>query len=211
VAFLVAMPMLAGLWILRYIKTHPRSMVGPLAGAMSFMGMAAIGGLIFSWKRLYNIVFGGGDSAGSDMSRLEQFRQGLPHIESNPITGHGLGRGGELVGYVTSSGHLSIDSYVLSLLVETGVTGLVLYFGMILGGVFVAVKIYLSDRDERAEIAGPLACSMLAYGIYRLVLSQRENQTLFFILLALTFIVAQASARRLAAKMPPKKEVGNFA
>ena len=202
VAFLVAMPMLAGLWIVRYTITHPRSMVGPMMVVLTFMGLVATGGVIFSWKRLHNIVLGGGDTVGSDLSRMEQFRLAWPHILQNPVTGHGLGRGGQIVGYVTSSGNLSIDSYVLSLLVETGVPGLLFFYGMIIGAAIIAIRIYLKDTDARAEVSGPLACSIVAYGVYRLVLSQHENQTLFFIFLALTFIVAQASARRLAAKKP---------
>lgn len=199
-AFLVSVPILMGLWVVRYSLIHPRSMVGPLFACVSGMGIAALFALILTWKKLHNIVFGGGDAASSDDARFEQWKLGWPHIYENPITGHGVGIGGEIVNWHAPGGGLSIDSFALNLVVETGVPGLIFYFGMVLISAGILIRIYLKDRDPGAEISAAVACSTIAYGIYRLVLSQRENQTIFFIFLALTFVIAQGSAERSARK-----------
>ncbi|WP_294541055.1 O-antigen ligase family protein [uncultured Rhodoblastus sp.] len=200
VAFLISVPLLLGLWVVRYSALNPRSVVGPLFATASAMCIAALFALILTWRRLHNIVLGGGDTASSDDSRNIQWQLGWPHILSNPITGHGIGRAAETVNYHTPAGAMSIDSYVLSVVVETGVPGLLLYFGMIFVAAAMLIRIYLRDKDPAAEISAPVACSLIAYGVYRLVLSQRENQTLFFILLGITFVIAESSAKRMAKK-----------
>jgi O-antigen ligase len=164
------------------------------------MGVAALFALVLTWKKLHNIVLGGGDAAASDDSRHEQWALGWPHIYANPLTGHGIGTGGQVVNWHGPNGALSIDTYALNLLVETGVPGFVFYFGMILVGAGLMIRIYLRDRDRGAEIGAAIASSLIAYGVYRLVLSQRENQTLFFIFLGIVFVVAQESAKRLTKK-----------
>ncbi len=201
VAFLVSMPLLLGLWVTRYVVSHPRSILAPTLALVSAMGVAMFLGLVFLWQRLYNIVFGGGDSAGSDSSRSEQWAMGLPHFYKNPIFGYGLGEGGNVVGWHSGGGFLSIDSFALNLLIETGAPGLIFYSGMIIIAMFIAIRIYLTDKDPGAEIGAPIASSILAYGIYRLVLSEHENQTLFYAFLALSFIVANASSAKRLSKM----------
>jgi O-antigen ligase len=200
VAFLVSAPLLLGLWVVRYSAANPRSVVAPLFATLAAMGISALFALILASKRLRNIVLGGGDAAASDDSRHEQWQLGWPHIFANPITGHGIGTSAETVNYHTPGGALSIDSFALSALIETGVPGFVFYFGMILVAAGLLIRVYLKDKDPAAEISAPVACSLIAYGVYRLVLSQRENQTLFFILLGVSFVIVEASARRMAEK-----------
>jgi hypothetical protein len=200
IAFVISAPLFLGLWVVRYAYTHPRSVLGAVFATVAGMGIASVFALILTWKKLSNIVLGGGDAASSDQSRHEQWALGIPHILANPITGHGFGTAGEVVNWHAPGGGLSIDSYALNLLVETGVPGFVLYFGMVLVAAGVLIRVYLKDRDPAAEIGAPIACSLIAYGIYRLVLSQRENQTLAFILLAAALVVAQESAKRLSKK-----------
>jgi hypothetical protein len=95
-----------------------------------------------------------------------------------PVTGHGFVQGGSVI-------NSSIDSYVISLLVETGVPGLVFFTGMLLLPIWHGLKNYLSDMSESGAAAGALACSFIAFTTDRLVLSQRENHMLIFSLLAI--------------------------
>ena len=132
-------------------------------------------------------------------ARFDQWRLAWPHILDNPITGHGVGNAAVLVGY-TPGGFLTLDSYVLTLLVETGIPGLLFFAGIILFAMWACARIYLRDLDKRAALGGPLACSFLAFGVYRLALSQRENQTLFFLLVGLTFIFVKLASERAGPK-----------
>jgi hypothetical protein len=199
---LVAAPMMVGLWTIRFTSKNPFSMVGPIAVAVAGLGAAATGALVFAWPKLNKMVVGGGAAQSSTESRYEQGRLAWEQVRTNPIFGHGLARAGDVIGFFNPGGGSSVDSSVFTFAVETGVPGLLFYFGMILIPTYILARIYLTDKSPRAEIAAPLACSFVAYGIYRLFLSQIENQTLFFIFLALTFVIANASRVRLAANRP---------
>jgi O-Antigen ligase len=206
--FLIAMPLLIGLWTIRFTRQNPFSMAGPLAIALTGVGSAAMTALVLLWPKLRNIVIGGGDAASSTDSRFQQATLALVQIKLNPFTGHGLGLGGATIGWFSPGGQASIDSYLLAIVVETGIPGALCFFGMIVVAGVVMAKVYLTDDDPAAAVAGPLACTFLAYGVYRLFLAELDNQTLFFILLAMTFNVAQASSRRLAEKRRPELKSG---
>ena len=55
--------------------------------------------------------------------------------------------------------------------------------------IWYGLRSYLSDRSQSGAAAGALACSFIAFAVYRLVLSQRENHMLFFSLLAIMIVL----------------------
>jgi O-antigen ligase len=200
-AFLVSMPVMAVIWTVRYSMLNPRSLVGAIMLAVFSFGFVSLVGLIFAWQRLYNIVFGGGDTAASTEARFIQWNLAKPHILSNPITGHGIGMAPEVVGYVTTGGSLpTLDTYILSLLVEVGVPGFILFFGMIACGIWTGLRLYLTNADKWSAVGGPIACSLIAFAVYRTALSQRENHTLFFLIIGLVFALSKLAFDRLAEK-----------
>ena len=97
----------------------------------------------------------------------------MPLIKENPITGHGLATGGYDIGS-------SIDSYVLSLLVETGVPGLIFFAGIVCVPIWFGLRNYIYDLSELGALSGSLACSFVAFTTYRFALSQRENHCFCF-------------------------------
>ena len=104
---------------------------------------------------------------------------------------------GEVVGFYNAAGVPSVDSFALTLLIDMGIPGFLFYFGMIAFGLWATVRSYLSSWTARGAIAGPLACSLLAYGFYRFYLSQTENQTLFYVLVGFTlWLIASARSQR---------------
>lgn len=200
-AFLVAMPIMVLMWSIRYSRLNPHGFLSTIMLAVFSTGFAGLMGLVLFWRRLHNIVFGGGDTVASTDARFIQWNLALPHILSNPLTGHGGGTAGGLVGYYAPGNQIpSVDSYVITLLVEHGVPGLVLFFGMIVCGVWVAMRIYITHESRWAAVAGPIACSLIAFAVYRMALSQRENHTLFFLLIGLIFAISKLSYDRLARK-----------
>ncbi|MCW2285589.1 hypothetical protein M2323_003436 [Rhodoblastus acidophilus] len=197
VGFLVAMPLLGLCWAFRLWRRR-EDLSGPIASVAVAMTGAAALTTVLAWKRLFNIVFGGGDSVGSTASRTEQAAAAWPFILDEPVVGHGLGLAATVLDWRSAPGApTSVDSYLISVLVETGFPGAFCYFAAFALAAAICLKIYLYDRDARAALAGPLGCALIAYGIYRLALSQKENQTLVFILLALAFIcIREARDRR---------------
>ncbi len=138
---------------------------------------------------MHDMVLGGAAQAGSTEARYGQWIAAIPFIKSNPITGHGFGLGG----YVIDS---SIDSYVLSLLIETGIPGLMFFAGLLLIPVWFGLRNYLSDVSEAGAAAGAVACSFVAFTSNRLVLSQKENHMLIFSLLAIVVVLNYEYARK---------------
>jgi O-antigen ligase len=189
VGLLVSVPVFVAIWSIRK-AINDRASLGPaIAGLMGVVMFAVVVGLIIFWPKAHNMVLGGGAQVASTDSRYAQWRAAIPFIESNPVTGHGFVQGG----YIINS---SIDSYVISLLLETGIPGLVFFAGVLLLPVWYGVRNYLADMSETGAAAGALACSFIAFTTYRLVLSQRENHMLVFSLLAIVVFLNYEYARK---------------
>jgi hypothetical protein len=180
-------------WSIRKAMNSKASLAPAISAMVGGIAFAVVMGLIIVWPKAHNIVLGGGAEAGSTDARYAQWHAAIPIIETNPITGHGFALGGYLI-------HSSIDSYIISLLLETGIPGFVFFAGMLLLPVWYGLRSYLSDMSESGALSGALACSFIAFSANRLVLSQRENHMLIFSLLAIVVVLNYERARKRATK-----------
>ena len=194
VGFLGSTAIFVIIWSIRKALSDRASLMPALIGAMGAVTIAIVTALIIVWPRAHNMVLGGGAEQASTNGRWVQLAAALPLIKSNPITGHGFVTGGLDI-------NMSIDSYIISLLVETGVPGLVFFAGIVLLPIWYGVRLYLSDLSESGALAGALACSFIAFTLYRLVLSQRENHFLIYCLLGIV-VVLNYSYQMKRAKEP---------
>lgn len=186
VSALVAAAVFSGLYCIRLVRWRQDSLFGPFLLSIYPLGMATMLGAVFLWRRLYNMVLGGGDTAASTSARFIQWEMGWPHILHNPLFGHGLHMGAVVVGYRGSEEDiLTIDSYVLKLLVECGVPGLLSFFSFVMIAIILGTHQYLGNRDARAAAALPFVAGLTAFLVYRLALAQNENHIFLFILLGL--------------------------
>jgi O-antigen ligase len=182
VGVLLSLAVFVTIWSIRQGMKSKASLAPATAGLVGTIAFATILLLIVGSHSVHDSVLGGAAQQGSTEARYDQWIAAIPFIKLNPITGHGFGEGG----YVING---SIDSYVLSLLVETGVPGLIFFTGMLLIPIWYGLRNYLSDGSEAAAAAGAVACSFVAFTSNRLVLSQKENHTLIFALLAIVVIL----------------------
>ena len=198
VSLLVAMPIMAFVWVVRHSKLNPHSLVSGIGALFFALGTTFTFLLVLFWQRANRMVFGYDDG-----DRWLQWEMALPHIQSNPITGHGMGSSGKIIGYGVESGMPSVDSYVITLLVENGVPGCLLFFGAIAIAIWIGLRVYLSDRDPRGTLGSALACSLIAFATYRTALSQTENHPLVFVIIGLIFVMGRlAYDRRIFAQEP---------
>jgi hypothetical protein len=200
IGILVAIPTMLTLWTIRQSKFNPSSLVSSIMGVVFVTGTVCVLGLIATSHTLSGIVFGYDDG-----DRYLQWTMALPHIISNPVTGHGIASSGRLIGYHIESGLPSVDSYILTLLVEMGAPGLLLFFGMITIAIWTAGRLYLSAAGDLTALGGALACSLVAFAVYRLALSQTENHTLLFLLIALVFVIRRVAHERPDAAQEPRR------
>ena len=94
VSLLVAMPIMAFVWVVRHSKLNPHSLVSGIGALFFALGTTVTFLLVLFWQRANRMVFGYDDG-----DRWLQWEMALPHIQSNPITGHGMGSSGKLIGY----------------------------------------------------------------------------------------------------------------
>ena len=179
------------------------SLVPAIAGLLGIIGFGCVIGAIEASHSFHDMVLGGAAQASSTDARYLQWAAGSPFIKSNPITGHGLGLGGIIIGLG------QIDSYILSLVVETGIPGLVFFVGLLVLPVWYGLRNYLSDASEWGALSGALACSFIGFGMNRLVLSQKENHMLIFSLLAIVIVLNYKSTQKRASKPPGDKSMRN--
>lgn len=182
VGFIASMATFVVIWSIRRAISQRNSLMPALVGTMGAVTFAIVLALILFWPRAHNMVLGGGAEEASTQGRWVQWAAAWPLLKSNPIIGHGFVTGGFDIGS-------SIDSYVISLLLETGVPGFLFFTGMVLLPIWYGVRAYLTDLTEAGATAGAIACSFTAFAFYRLVLSERENHFLMFSLLGIVVML----------------------
>lgn len=183
ISFLASCAVYVLLWTFRQRRANSHSLAPALVGLVGSIGFTGLIPLILFWRRANRFVLGDGAAQYSTQARYDQWALGWPHILSNPLTGHGFPLGANIIGAP------SIDSGYLSLLVETGVPGFLFFVGLILLPIGYGLRRSVRDTSESGALCGALACSFIAFGVDRLVLSQRENHVLFFILVAVMILL----------------------
>ncbi len=180
VAF-VAYPLM---WAYRVWRRGNSGMLGPalLFGAPA--GIILLLGVVLSSHTLSNRILGGGAQTASNEARKIQRQMTVPRVLHNPI-GYGLGNSGTVLGFANQGGYLTIDSGVLTTVLDLGVVGLVAFFGLLIAAVKVGVGVYLRTTDRELGLAGPAAVSILVFVVIRLVLSQENNFPLAFLIIGM--------------------------
>ncbi len=190
IGLLAATPFFTAVWLVRTMKFNSRSMAPIVVGATAACLFATLIVLIVVWRKAQTFVFGGGEYAASDDARKVEWMMGIPHIVSNPITGHGYGLGATVIGY-QSPGSLfpSVDSAILSFLVEVGIPGTIFFFGIMIVSCWRGAQRYISDPSFAGAISGGLSTTMVSFLVISTVLSQRDNYGFLFILAACSMLL----------------------
>jgi O-Antigen ligase len=171
------------------------SIMGPaISLAYPAIFVLAIASIAFI-GRLRALVLGNGPQTVSNESRLEQYRLALPLIIGHPA-GHGIGMAAETLGFngMNGGGMLTIDSYYLSIALDYGWFGFILFYAIILYSMFksgrAAFLEELNDRDQSFMI--PIFISMVSFLVIKSVFSQPDNLPVMFIMIG---IVVALTAR----------------
>ncbi len=168
--------------------------------------------MIMSIDALRLRILGGGGSQVSNDAREIQFDMAPPVIMRSPIFGYGGGRGAEALGFMTPGGQVTIDTYILSIVLDYGIVGFVIFYGAILyAGIVVGFKVLTMpndapDRDgEEIGYLFPLSVMLAQFFVIKTVLSQEENHSLLFMIygaiLALFWRLKQREKQGSAGKL----------
>lgn len=159
---------------------------------------AFIAGTFFV-RRLRYLVWGDGSSQSSTDARTLQWEAGLPKVLARPW-GHGVGQGAETLGWSSSaSGPGSIDTYYLSILLEYGFVGFVVFYGIFIMATYYACREVYRGEGAYTSLLTPAAITLINFIIIKSVFSQEANHPLIFILLGMTVALVYKNRRGVSA------------
>lgn len=139
--------------------------------------------LVVFWRRLHVMVIGGGQHAASTDTRGVQWEMGLPKIATHPL-GHGVGRSGQSLGYYNpGSDNPTVDSYFLTLLLDYGPLGLMLFVTLIVVTIWIGFTAYNRARTPEMRLLAPITVALLNFIIIKAVASTENNFPIVFIMI----------------------------
>jgi hypothetical protein len=169
-----------------YWRRNPKGLIGP-AIVLSYPILAA-GALVASFLigRIRVTLWESGATSASNLGRQMQYASGIPKVLSHPF-GYGIGRAAETLGFYTLGGQLTIDTYYLSIALDFGVIGFVVFYGLIAYSAFTAGKHALVDDSGNRETAffPAAAISLIAFLAIKSVYSEPVNHPLFFMIMGM--------------------------
>jgi hypothetical protein len=165
--------------------------------------MIAVLGASLVVHKIHVLIFGGGATNASNEDRQAQFRMALPAFIRNPI-GYGDGQAGGHMGYGASD-FMAIDSYWITLTLDYGALGMVLFVGLFAIVIYAAVKALL----EHPEVASgetslliPLVSLLTAFLVIRGVYAEENIQPLVFALLGMTVCLVWRAKHNISSAKP---------
>lgn len=186
IGFIVSHALYIFLWAVRRWWTERPGLIGP-ALTLMYPALIAVAGVLLITVDAFRIkVLGGGAAQASNRARAEQFDMAVPAIAKSPLFGHGPGASGDVIGWHTPGGRVSVDNYYLTIGADYGATGIILFFGAILILIWALFRESIRTPGTRTPLTVALAALLGVFMIIRSVLSQTDNNSLFFIILGLS-------------------------
>jgi hypothetical protein len=182
-------------------KRDRASIVGPaLVIAYPVIGVIFLASTLFV-GRLKRVVWGGAEANASTEGRVVQWRMGWPLISKRPW-GYGIGRSGETLNFHQPNGLLTIDSYYLTVFLEYGVVGFVVYYGMLLTLAALGFRYGFANPEKEGEtqMLIPISISLLVFMFIKSVFSQQDNHPLIFMLMGMSVALIYRVRKSIAAK-----------
>jgi O-antigen ligase len=173
--------------VYRRWRENPGSIIA--SAALYFTPLAiAFGVAVFLFVgRIRKLFVGSGIQVTSTEARIEQFDKLPGPLLQRPVFGYGPGNGAEALDYHQPGGLLTVDTYIISLLLDYGVLGFIAFTGFLVSLFVMAVRLSLNLLNSRYLLSAALAATLMTFLVIRLVLSQEDNHTLFFFLVGLLF------------------------
>lgn len=184
IAFFGSLMLYLLLWGLKTWMKRREHLFAPLVVLTYPVLAAAFFALTLVWRRLGNMVWGGGPQQASNEARKQQYASGFPKILSNPV-GNGIGEGAVTLGHTNLGGTLTIDSYYLAIALEYGILGFFVYYGLVVTGIWQAVKYGLQSVGEEAELLIPCAVMLTIFVVVKGVLAQDDIHSVMFMVLGM--------------------------
>lgn len=148
---------------------------------MSGIALAVCAGMVYF---AYEKAFGSGSDTTSNQLRQMMLERSIALAKDSPFVGYGVGIAPYKVGVTASAkGSFTMDSYYLSILVDSGVVALFAFISLhvyLIVRCLAHLKAAVSDFAETNFILA-LCAALLTSLAYKTILSQVDNHYLFFL------------------------------
>ena len=144
--------------------------------------VAVLAFVVMFWQRARVAVLGGGQHASSSDARSEQWAMSWPKLATHPF-GHGVARGNEAVGYVQADGTGTVDSYFLTVMMDSGYLALPLFIMVFIMPAIVAFLSFRHAKSDETKLLAPLSLALVNFTIVKGVLSTESTVPLAYLFL----------------------------
>lgn len=142
--------------------------------------------VVWFWNRAHVMVLGGGQHVASSNARDIQWEMAWPKIFAYPL-GHGVGRGNEALGYTNRGGVGTVDSYFITVMMDSGLLALPLFMLTFLIPAWVAFKHHRDSDSPEEQLLAPLSLALINFGIVKSVLTSEATVPLAFVFVGCIF------------------------
>lgn len=179
------------LWGVRRWQSNRQGLLGPMLTLSYPVLLAALALVVVAVPAVHNRVLGGSDTQFSNQGREQQFVMAREKWLRSPLIGYGPGRSSESLGYANRGGVSSVDSYVLTISLDYGFVGLGLLTALAFAAFWINAKAaVLGNNVGYSDATLPTAAGIASWIMIKLVLSQEDSNTLFYLLLGSTAALA---------------------
>jgi len=190
----------------RLNRQRPDS-IAASAGLFAYPVLAVVlASLVVFWRRLHVMIIGGGQHAASTETRGVQWEMGIPKVLSHPF-GHGVARSGLELGYYNpGSENPTVDSYYLTLLLDYGPLGLLLFMALFAVLIWMGFRAHNRAKTEEMLLTAPITVALFNFIVIKAVASAEINLPVVFILMGclIGLIARQRGIDALASAAPVK-------
>lgn len=179
----IAFALVASIWWLRAL-IH-----GRFSKAIAIVALPALlGGLVLGWLFLNELVAGRNQhEISSSMVRMMMLRDGVAALWDSPILGFGHGLSVAKAGVVNPAGLATIDNYLLTIAVDYGYFGLLLFLSTVVAFTWKALAFAVKENSKEASFVGACLASVLALFVTFGSLSIYQNMTMFWVMICIVF------------------------
>ena len=201
IGFFVAFLVYAFFWSVEQRRSGERGLFGsavfygyPVAAFVLTIASVFVG-------RIRNKVWGGSETRTSTNGREMQWEKGIPIIKHNPI-GHGIDTSGLVLQFREPNGQLTVDSYYLTMLLDVGVVGFLIYYAIWIVSIAQTgrTSMLVGQEDRELSLLIPITCTLINYLIIKSVMSQIDNHPLVYTILGMGVALTYRAKVVLAAR-----------
>lgn len=178
------------LWgVLRWTR-NKASLIGPATVMVYPIVFCAAVSATFIVGRIRNKVWGSGQYNASNEGRMAQVRAGTPKVLDHPL-GHGVGMGGDALGYQNKAGVQTVDSYLLQIGLDMGIIGLLIYVALLVLPIYYAIKYSFTEQAREGDntFLTPLAVSLVNFTAIKFIFANDDNHPLMFMMMGVVVAI----------------------